>query len=113
MRTAAVLLAITALASLSGAGLASAEAPQTTVTVGNNFFSPTAKTVSRGTKVLFRWVGGLRHNVAKAEGPGGSIESGPTAKRGVNLAKRLRRSGTYRFICRIHPTEMRLKLVVR
>ncbi len=113
MRTAAVLLAITALASLSWAGAASAATPKTTVTVGNNFFSPTAKTVSRGTEVLFRWVGGLRHNVAKTKGPGGPIESGPTAKRGVNLAKRLRKSGTYRFICRIHPTEMKLKLVVR
>jgi plastocyanin len=113
MRTATALLAIVALAALSTVGGASASVPKATVTVGNNFFSPTAKTVSRGTTVRFRWIGGLRHNVAKAEGPGGPIESGATAKPGVNLAKRLQKAGTYRFICRIHPTEMRLKLVVR
>ena len=113
MRTAAALLAIAALVPIAGAGEVSAAEPEATVTVGNNFFSPTAKTVSRGTKVRFRWAGGVRHNVAKSKGPGGSIESGPTARRGVNLAKRLRKSGTYRFICKIHPTEMRLKLVVR
>jgi plastocyanin len=113
MRIAAVLLAMSVLAVLSVAGDAPAATPKATVTVGNNFFSPTAKTLGRGTEVRFRWVGGLRHNVAKTKGPGGPIESGPTAKRGVNLTKRLRKSGTYRFICRIHPTEMRLKLVVR
>jgi plastocyanin len=113
MRIAAALLAIAALASLSVTGESPAASPQATVTVGNNFFSPTAKTIGRGTLVRFRWAGGVRHNVAKAEGPGGPIESGPTAKRGVNLAKRLRKSGAYRFICRIHPIEMRLKLVVR
>lgn len=113
MRTAAVLLAIGALVSIAVAGEVSAAEPEATVTVGNNFFSPTAKTVSHGTQVRFRWVGGVRHNVAKSKGPGGPIESGPTAKRGVNLTKRLRKPGTYRFICRIHPTEMRLKLVVR
>jgi plastocyanin len=113
MRIGSALIAIAVLLALQVPVGATAAAPQATITVGNNFLSPAAKTVSKGTQVRFKWVGGIRHNIAKAEGPGGEIESGPTGKRGVNLAKVLRKAGTYRFICRIHPTEMRLKLTVR
>ena len=35
------------------------------------------------------------------------------AARGVNLAKRFNKAGTYRIICTIHPEEMRLKLTVK
>jgi len=103
-------VALSALALLGGAGSAAAA---TTVTVGNNFFSPTVKTVQRGAKVNFRWVGGELHHVVKSKGPGGEIKSPATAKRGVNLAKRFEKAGTYRFVCTFHPTEMRLKLTVR
>jgi plastocyanin len=111
MRVVAVLIAVAAIAAVQMTGAAAA-APKATIAVGNNFFSPTSKTVNRGTKVRFKWAGGRRHDVAKVKGPGGPIESGPTAQAGVNLAKRFEKAGTYRFICRIHPTEMRLKLVV-
>ncbi|HWM64734.1 MAG TPA: plastocyanin/azurin family copper-binding protein, partial [Solirubrobacterales bacterium] len=70
-------------------------------------------TVQRGAKVNFRWVGGELHHVVKSKGPGGEIKSPATAKRGVNLAKRFEKAGTYRFVCTFHPTEMRLKLTVR
>lgn len=94
------------------AGIAQAE-PEATITVGNNFLSPSKKTISSGTKLRFKWVGGLRHHIVKTEGPGGDIRSPSTSKRGVNLAKVIRKRGTYRFVCTIHPTEMRLKLIVR
>jgi plastocyanin len=111
-RSTLALVAIAALGFASLGGAAGAVAA-TAVTVGNNFFAPSKKTVQRGTKVKFRWVGGERHNVTKTRGPGGPIESGPTAARGVNLAKRFRKAGTYRFICTFHPVEMRLKLTVK
>ena len=44
---------------------------------------------------------------------GGASRPRPPAKRGVNLAKRFEKAGTYRFICTFHPAEMRLKLIVR
>ncbi len=87
-------------------------APEATIKVGDNFLRPGVKTVSTGTKVRFEWVGSARHHIVKSKGPGGPIASPPTAKRGVNLARRLAREGTYRFLCRIHPTEMRLRLTV-
>jgi plastocyanin len=107
-----VLVAIAAL-SWGAFGGASSAAGATAVTVGNNFFAPTKKTVERGTKVNFKWIGGERHHVVKSKGPGGEIKSPATAKPGVHLAKRFEKAGIYRFICTFHPTEMRLKLTVR
>jgi plastocyanin len=101
------LLALALTAALAGAAQAA------TVKVGDNFFSPGGKTVSAGTKVKFKWVGRHKHNVVKVSGPGGRLASGVTDDSGVNLAKRFGRRGTYKFICTIHPTEMRFTLKVR
>jgi plastocyanin len=103
-----VLAAVAALA-----GAAQGREPEATITVGNNFLSPSSKTIAAGTKLRFRWVGGERHHIVKTKGPGGDIKSPPTSRRGVNLAKVLTKRGTYRFICTFHPTEMRTKVVVR
>jgi len=104
------MIAAAAVVALTGVAQAG---PEATITVGNNFLAPSSKTVAAGTKLRFKWAGGLRHHIVKTEGPGGDIRSPATSKRGVNLTKVMRKRGTYRFICTIHPTEMRLKLVVR
>jgi len=85
----------------------------TTVTVGDNFFAPSTKTVAPGTNVRFNWVGSRRHNVKKKSGPGRGFKSVTTRSRGVNFSKRFNVAGTYRMICTIHPEEMKLKLTVR
>jgi plastocyanin len=111
-RTTIGLIAIATVAAVAAlTGIAQAE-PKATITVGNNFLSPSSKTVSTGTKVRFKWLGGVRHHIVKAKGPGGDIKSPATSAKGVNLAKVVTKRGTYRFICTIHPTEMKLKLVV-
>ena len=96
----------------AGAGGAEAAA-STKVTVGNNFFSPTAKTVAKGTRVKFKWVGGTAHDVKLRKGPGKKFDSGRTSARGVNLTKKFKKRGTYKIICSIHPDEMKLKLKVK
>ena len=103
---AAVLASLPMLLGVAGA------ATKTTVTVGNNFFKPGQKTIAKGTKVRFNWVGGRRHNVTKVSGPGAAIESRTTSAAGVNFVKQFEKRGTYRFICTVHPTEMKLKLIV-
>ena len=108
-----IAIAAVALALLAVLGGLAGAAPEATVRVGDNFLRPGEKTVAKGTKVRFEWIGGARHHIVKSKGPGGEIASPSTAKRGVNLAKRLEKTGTYRFVCTIHPTEMRLKLTVR
>lgn len=107
-----IAIAIVALAALAALGSVAGAAPEATVKVGDNFLRPGQKTVGKGTRVRFEWVGAARHHIVKAKGPGGPVASPATAKGGVNLAKRFQKTGTYRFICTIHPTEMRLKLVV-
>jgi plastocyanin len=98
------LLAVPALGGTAGAA---------TITIGDNFFSPSKKTVNAGAKVRFNWTGRRPHNVTKKRGPGGGFASTTTRSRGVNFAKRFNKRGIYRLICTIHPSEMRLKLTVK
>jgi plastocyanin len=84
----------------------------TTVSLGDNFFAPSSKTIAAGTKVRFNWIGSNRHSVKKKRGPGGAFKSKTTSSRGVNFAKTFNKAGVYRLICTVHPEEMRLKLTV-
>lgn len=98
--------------------LASAFAPgalargSTTIAVGDNFFSPSSKTIASGTKVKFNWVGDSKHDVVKKRGPGGGFSSGITDQQGVNFTKTFKKVGTYKLICSIHAEDMKLKLTV-
>lgn len=112
MRTGALLIAIVALAALLAFGGVAAAAPKTTVTIGDNFFAPSSKTIAAGTKVRFKWTGNHRHNVTKKSGPGQGFKSQTTRSNGVNFAKKFNKPGVYRLICTIHPEEMRLRLTV-
>ena len=110
----AILLALVATVVACVLALSVAQAaPSATITVGNNFLSPSSKTIDAGTRLRFKWLGGERHHIVKTKGPGGDIKSPATSKRGANLAKVLTKRGTYRFICTFHPTEMKTKVVVR
>ena len=113
MSRAALLIAIALVGVLSlvtvFGGVATARS--TTVQVGDNFFSPDNKTVKKGTKVKFKWVGNNDHNVVKSSGPGGSFSSPTTDARGVNFKKKFKKKGTYKLICTIHNgMDMKLKV---
>ena len=83
----------------------------TTVKLGDNFFSPTKKSVSKGTTVRFKWIGDDEHNVVKQSGPGGSFASETTDDPGVNYTKKFKKTGKYKIICTLHE-EMKLTLKV-
>lgn len=105
-----VLAAVAAMVALlvpAGGGAAG-----TTIKVGDNFFAPDKKTVSKGTKVRFKWVGTDDHNVVKQSGPGGSFASETTDDPGVNFTKKFKKSGKYKIICTLHD-EMKLTLKVK
>lgn len=111
-RTIPALIAIIALVSVPLlAGIAKADS-KTTVTLGDNFFAPSQKTIAAGTKVSFKWTGNRRHSVTKKSGPGGDFGSATTKTDGVNFAKTFSKSGVYRIYCEVHPEEMKLKLTV-
>jgi plastocyanin len=116
MRHRAPLLAlavtlVAGLAVFAGFGGSAAAGGSTAIKVGDNFFKPTSKTVSKGTKVKFRWIGHHKHNVIKKRGPGESFASPTTRQRGVNFAKRFKKRGSYKIICTIHD-KMKLSLKV-
>jgi plastocyanin len=108
-----VVTAIAAIALVPVLGGVANGAPKATVKLGDNFFSPAEKSVTAGTKVRFKWTGNHPHNVTKSSGPGGGFASRTTRTDGVNFAKLFTKPGTYRLICTIHPSTMRLKLTVR
>jgi len=79
------------------------------VRVGDNFFSPSSKTVSSGTVMSWRWVGRAPHNVVVTSGPARFRSS--TMKTGT-YRRTVRARGLYRIVCTIHPG-MRMSLRVR
>lgn len=111
--TSRLLLAVLAVAVLALGALAGNAGARASVTikVGDDFFSPTEKTVAAGTKVKFNWIGSDEHDVVKASGPGGSFSSGSLEGSGVLFAKKFKKEGTYRIICTIHDG-MKMKLKV-
>jgi plastocyanin len=79
------------------------------VRVGDFFFRSRSITIQRGDTVRWVWVGQAPHNVDAISGP---VNFGSRTKRDGAYRKRLNRRGTYRYLCTIHPTDMRGRVVV-
>jgi plastocyanin len=127
-----VRLALAAVAALAllGAGAASAKAPPMAppapkpkpklVTVNDFFFGPTSVTIKKGGSVKWVWSSAntYPHDVHLKSGPSGLKEKGSystktTAVSDAEFKKAFPTAGTYHFICTIHPTEMKLTVVVK
>jgi plastocyanin len=80
-----------------------------TVRVADDVFAPKRMTVKAGTTVVWRWVGKNPHNVVVTRGP---VRFRSTTKVTGTYRRKLRRRGTYRVVCTIHP-RMRMTLTVR
>ena len=88
-------------------------AKSTKIKLGDNFFSPTAKKIKKGTRAKFKWTGNNPHNVTLKKGPGKKFKSKTTSSNGVNFARKFKKRGTYKIFCTIHPTTMNLRLRVK
>jgi plastocyanin len=106
-----LVLVLAAAAVLAGSALAATKS----VKVGDNYYVrsrgvPTV-TVSKGTKVKWRFVTDTGHTV--------TVKSGPTkfnsgVRTGGSYSKTLRKRGTYTIYCTIHGlSDQRMKLVVK
>ena len=112
---------LTVALSVAGLGLGAAALPSTAadpdagasatkrVRVGDFFFRSRSITIQRGDTVRWVWVGQAPHNVTATRGPRRFSSS---TKTDGAYAKRLRRRGTYRYICTVHPNSMRGRVVV-
>lgn len=124
-RGAAHGLAVVAAASvLLGPAAASAQAPQRAkpaiVTVNDFFFGPDSVTIHKGRAVKWVWseTNTYPHDVHLKQGPKNLKERSTystrtTAVTGATFKKAFERPGTYRYICTIHPTLMKLTITVK
>jgi plastocyanin len=121
--SAAALLACAALAvALIGAAAAPAKSQPKPkiVTVNDFYFGPNKVTIKKGQAVKWVWseLNTYPHDVHLKQGPKklkkkGTYSTKTTAVTGAQFKKTFSTPGTYKFICTIHPTEMKLTVVVK
>jgi plastocyanin len=71
------------------------------VTVGNNVFSPTNRSVTQGATITWTWSpGGVAHNVTFDDGPASATQSSGTHQRTFFTI------GSYPYHCTIHGAAM-------
>ncbi len=99
------------------------------VGVYDDYFAPATLKVKKNTKVKFKWdkFNLNTHNVTLKKGPKGvkktkkpcskgkitKCNKSASGSVGINFAPKFNKKGTYNFICTIHPTVMKLKVVVK
>ena len=97
-----------ALAIVAAAALAVPAGAAVKIRVADDVFKPDSKTVSKGTKVKWKFVGDNPHNVTVTSGPR-KFQSG--TKSSGKFVKKMRKKGTYKIVCTIHPgMDMTLKV---
>jgi plastocyanin len=106
----ALTLALTALAAGAAAGLATAaptHAARASITVGDDFYSPTSVQIARGKALVWRWHGSEPHSVSDSKGK----FSSKIQTKG-SYSHKFKRKGTYHLYCKIHPDDMNMTVVV-
>ncbi len=85
---------------------------------GENFFSPTKKTIRPKTLVTWVWKGTSQHDVTLYSAPKAiktddyGRYSSILQSSGGKFRKTLKSTGTYKFACTIHP-DMKLRITVK
>ena len=79
------------------------------VKVGDVFFKKSTVRIDSGDKVKWTWVGVLPHDVTVTKGP---KKFHSKTKTSGTYSKKLRKRGTYKYICTVHPDTMKGKVVV-
>jgi plastocyanin len=121
---ATVLIAAVALALTPATGLAKTK----NVKVGDDYYAPTKVNIKKNDKVKFKWLD-LNinpHNVVLKKGPKGVKKSkkactsgkitkcnkSATGAIGIKFTPKFNKKGKYNFHCTIHPTTMKVKVIV-
>ena len=112
-----------AAAALLGVTAASGRAPQkpaVKVTVNDFYFAPTGVTIHKGRSVKWVWssYNTYPHDVHLKKGPAnlkqkGSYSTRTSAVSEAQFQKKFETPGTYKYICTIHPDEMRMTITVK
>jgi plastocyanin len=107
-----LFLAAIVAASLA-VGATAALAGTKTVKIGDDWFVSSTKsnpsvTISKGSKVKFKWTGEDTHNVTLKSAPSGVTKSKfkiDDRSSGSKSTPTFTRAGTYKFVCTIHEAE--------
>ena len=118
---AASLLAVLALCGAGAATAGAGKAPKPkVVSVADFYFGPDAVTLKKGGAILWKWAptNSQPHDVHLKSGPKGLKKKGSystttTAVTNAQFKKSFETPGTYRFICTIHPTQMKMTVTVK
>ena len=120
MATLAALAPLGVSAASADSGASASAAKPKLVTVNDFYFGPSSVTVHKGGSVKWVWssTNTYPHDVHLKSGPKGLKERGTystktTAVTDAEFKKAFPTPGTYHFICTIHPTEMKLTVVVK
>jgi len=97
------------------------------VKVLDDFFKPTNVKIKKNKKVTWKWGQDFnQHNVTLKKGPKGVKKSKPctggkitkcnksgSGTIGIKFNPKFNKKGTYNFVCTVHPTTMKVKVVVK
>jgi plastocyanin len=118
-----VVFSCVAAVALLGVTAASAQAPKpppAKVTVSDFYFSPTAVRIKKGRSVKWTWssYNTYPHDVHLKKGPAGlknksRFSTTTTAVTDAHFQRTFEVPGTYKFICTVHPSEMKLTVTVK
>ena len=118
-----VVFSCAAAVALLGVTAASAQAPKKPpikVTVNDFYFSPTAVSIKKGGAVKWIWssYNTYPHDVHLKQGPAGlknksRFSTTTTAVTDARFQRTFEVPGTYKFICTVHPSEMRMTVTVK
>jgi plastocyanin len=118
-----VVVSCVAVVALLGVTAAAAQAPKpppTKVTVNDFYFSPTAVTIKKGRSVKWTWssYNTYPHDVHLKKGPAAlknksRFSTTTTAVTDAHFQRTFEVPGTYKFICTVHPSEMKMTVTVK
>ena len=85
--------------------------------VRDDVYSTGKVSIAKGGSVKWTWSKKNRdpHNVSLTSGPKGVSLAhfhSPTATKAFTFKRKFSKAGTYRFHCTLHPTSMRMRVVV-
>src|SRR5688572_13957133 len=115
-RVAAAALAGVAVLAPAVTPAQGAKTTKKVVEVGDYFFSPEKMTVKKNTVVVWRWPegGGDAHDVYLEKGPKGVKKfQSEVLIADVTYRQKLKKAGTYKIVCTLHPDTMRQTIKVK
>jgi plastocyanin len=117
---AATCVAAVALLGVTAAAAQAPKKPPVKVTVNDFYFAPTSVSIKKGRAVKWIWssYNTYPHDVHLKQGPKAlknksRFSTTTTAVTEASFQRTFEVPGTYKFICTVHPSEMRMTVTVK